>query len=300
MAALTVPYLPLFAWQLPLVLRPGATGFRFVPLHEMLYSLLVTYSLGVAWGGTFWTLALFLGLMLAAALLWRELGVRWDCGAVLATWLLVPIAGFFAITLVRPLYTARYLIFVLPAFLFLLALGVRAVAGRSRLLAGLLLTVLLAVNGWGVWQQATTPIKADFRAASRFVADRLSPGDLILFQIPYGYYSFDYYYRHYRRQLAAPVPDGGYRVFLPVVAGGGGGEPYRRADGLYTNAGMEPEEAGRRMAEITAGSRVVWLVATEVPMWDEQGLVQGWLDEHATRTEEAQFTRVAVYRYEFP
>jgi mannosyltransferase len=304
MAALTVPYLPLLAWQVPLVLQPAETGFQFVPLHVMLYSLLVSYGLGVAWGGTFWTLALFVGLMLAAALLWKGLGLRWASGAVLAAWLVVPIAGFFAITLIRPLYTARYLIFILPAFLFLLTLGVAAVAGRSRLLAGLLLAVLLVVNGRGLWQQATTPIKTDFRAATSYVADRLAPHDLILFQIPYGYYSFDYYYRHNRydrhdgRQPAAPPPGAEYRIFLPVVADGGSSEPYRRADGLYTNTGMEPAAAARLMAEITAGSSVVWLVSTEASMWDERNLVQGWLDENATLTDEAQFTRLAVYRYE--
>jgi mannosyltransferase len=305
MAALTVPYLPLLAWQLPLLVQPAATGFRFVPLHEMLYSLLVSYGLGVVWGGTLWTLALFLGLVVAAGLLWREAGARRAAGAVVVAWLVVPIAGFFAITLVRPLYTARYLIFVLPAFLLLLAAGVTAIAGRSRLLAGLLLGALLAVNGWGLWQQAAAPVKADFRAATSYVARRLQPDDLILFQIPYGRFSFDYYYT--RRQLlagqqasagAAPQTGSAYRVFLPLLPAGGSSEPYHWADGLYTNAGMVSEEAARLMAEITAGSRVVWFVATETPMWDERGLVQAWLDQHATRTDEAQFTRVAVYRYE--
>jgi mannosyltransferase len=295
MAMLILPYLPLLAWQLPLLLRPAKTGFQFVSLPDMLYSLLVSYSLGVVWGGTVWTLALFLGLMLAAGLLWKQLGLRRTVGAVLACWLLVPLAAFFVVTLVRPLYTARYLIFVLPAFLFLLVVGLAGIASRSRLLAGIVLGLLLAVNGWGLWQQATTPLKTDFRAATQYVVERLSPGDLIVFQIPYGRYSFDYYYQPPPPRAAGR---GEYRVFLPVVTGGG--DPYRWVDGPYTNAGMEPTEVDRRMADLVAGNRVVWLVATEVSMWDERDLVHGWLDEHATLTDEAQFVRVAVYRYELP
>jgi mannosyltransferase len=300
MAALTIPYLPLAAWQVPLVLRPAETGFRFVPLHEMLYSLLVSYGLGVVWTGSAWALALFLGLLLAAAVLWKELAAHRRAVRILACWLLVPVGGFFLVTLTRPLYTARYLIFVLPAFLFLLALGVAVIAGRSRLLAGLAVGALLAVNGWGLWQQVTIPIKTDFRTATDYVLDRLSPDDLILFQIPYGRYSFEYYVTHHQQPRPAAHPLGvAYRVFLPALSGSGG-EPYRWADGLYTNAGMAPDEVARRMAGITAGSHVVWLCATEASMWDERGLVQSWLDAHASRTDEAQFVRVTIYRYELP
>ena len=54
------------------------------------------------------------------------------------------------------------------------------------------------------------------------------------------------------------------------------------------------------MAALTAGRRVVWLVASEAPLWDERGLVQAWLDGHAQRVSEARFLRVTVYRYELP
>ena len=37
---------------------------------------------------------------------------------------------------------------------------------------------------------------------------------------------------------------------------------------------------------LLAGSRVVWFVATEVPMWDERRLVQAWLDQHGVVTHE--------------
>ena len=137
MAVLTVPYLPLLRWQLPLILTPGAsTGYPFVPLPEMLLSLLANYSLGVVHGEVRWRLALFVGLLLAAGLAWQGQRSRLRTLALLVCWLLVPVLGFFVITLVRPMYTARYLIFVLPAYLLLLAAGGVAVGRLSRLLAG--------------------------------------------------------------------------------------------------------------------------------------------------------------------
>jgi hypothetical protein len=90
-----------------------------------------------------------------------------------------------------------------------------------------------------------------------------------------------------------------HRVLLPWVAGGKR-EPYRWVDGLYTNAGMAAAEVDRRMAELTAGSDTVWLVATEVALWDERDLVHRWLEKNAQRVDEAQFTRVDVYRYALP
>jgi mannosyltransferase len=303
MAVLTLPYLPLLRWQLPMLLASGDTGYRFVPLPDMLLSLLGNYSLGVLQRPTPWTLALFLGLLLAAGLLWKDHRSRLIGLGTLICWLLIPVLGFFLLTLIRPMYTARYLIFVLPAYLLLLAAGLVAIGRHSRLVAMLWLSVLLITSGWGMWLQIQTPLKADFRNATGYVVSHMAPGDLILFQIPYGRHSFDYYYRlEQRHEPTQPVqqpPGGDFLVFLPFVTAGGQGS-YRWADGLYTNAGLSPGEVDRGMASITAGSPVLWLVATEVELWDERGLVQAWLDEHATLTDTTEFVRITVSRYQFP
>lgn len=299
MAVLVVPYLPLLRWQLPLLLDPGTSGYSFVPLHRMFYSLLTSYSLGVVQRSTLWSVALFVGALLASALLLKGQRSRLPPLAASVSWLLIPPLAFFVITLIRPMYTARYLIFVLPAYLMLLAAGVVGLVRQSRLLAGSLLMAILAANGLGIWLQAREPIKTDFRAATSYLASQMTPDDLILFQIPYGRYSFDYYRDQYSERPSIQSSGGEFRVFLPLVAGKGA-EAYRWAEGLYTNAGMDLSEVRRRMSEITAEDEVVWLVATEVALWDERGLVKAWLDDHALLTREAQFVRVAVYRYELP
>ena len=303
MAALTLPYLPLLRWQLPLLRAQGSTGYQFVPLGAMSSSLLSNYSLGVLQGATVWLVALFVGVLLAVGLLWSRERAPWRSVGILACWLVVPVLLFYLITLVRPMYTARYLIFVLPAYLLLLSAGLAGLYRHSRLLAGLVLAVLLIVNGRGVWLQARTPLKADFRAATAYVSERRAEDDLILFQIPYGRYSFDYYYQLGQPEgvtrPATPVQRGAARVFLPLVARAGA-EPYRWAEGLYTNAGLGVDQVDEQMQALTAGQKVVWLVLTEASLWDERGLVHAWLQEHARLTDQAAFVRVAVYRYELP
>jgi hypothetical protein len=63
---------------------------------------------------------------------------------------------------------------------------------------------------------------------------------------------------------------------------------------------MTPEQVDQHMHALVDGNPVVWLVATEVPLWDERGLVQAWLEEHGELAEEIAFVRVSVRRYQMP
>jgi hypothetical protein len=190
------------------------------------------------------------------------------------------------------MYTARYLIFVLPALLMLLAAGLIVLWFRSRVLTLLALLVLLVTNGWALNLQAHTLLKADFRGVTTYLDEHKMDSDLLLFQIPYGRHSYDYY----SAQLHSSATTGEHRIFLPFVVGGED-NGHRWAEGLYTNAGMELQEVDRQMTEITIDSHVVWLVYTEASLWDERGLVKDWLDGHGTLTDEVEFVRVTLYRY---
>jgi hypothetical protein len=129
------------------------------------------------------------------------------------------------------------------------------------------------------------------------VTQRREPGDLVIFQIPYGRHTFEYYRERLVEASGARLSDAGWRIYMPFTAGGTAALWW--ADGLYTNAGMTPAEVDRRMTDLVAGRRTVWLVASEVALWDERGLVGAWLDEHGQRTLAADWTRVSVRRYEF-
>ena len=122
--------------------------------------------------------------------------------------------------------------------------------------------------------------------------------------MPYGRHSFDYYLQRQTAEVQQETHPGGveavrFRVFFPLILSPPR-PPYRWEEGLYTNGGMELGDVDSRMTPLVQGTGVVWLVATETWMWDERGLVQSWLNENATLTDQAQFARVTVYRYELP
>lgn len=303
LAVLVLPYLPLAIWQLPLLARATQSGYPFVPLSAIVGSLLTSYIAGVAQDGAWWVLTpaavlLVLGLSLAFERRWAA-----SVGA-LAGWLVVPVLALFLFTLLRPIYTARYLIFVAPALILIFALGAVAVGRRAPALAGVLLLAVVVVNARGIWLQSRTQLKADFRAATCYIVARRQPQDLVIFQIPYGRYSFDYYLPSCPSSPAVPAnrtppsaDSGGHQIFLPALAVGA--PAVREADGLYTNAGVDPQEVDRQMNELVQGRRVVWLVSSEAEIWDWRGLVQGWLEDHGTPSVEVHLVGVAVYRYDF-
>jgi hypothetical protein len=229
----------------------------------------------------------------------------WRERLALLAWLVTPLLAVWLISLRQPLFTDRYLIWTAPAFYLLVGLGLASLwrlgdrgrgpgsrdfvgtaassakplsrAALSRGAAVLLVGATLVVNGADLWRQATMSIKSDFRAAAAYVADRQASGELIVFQIPHGRYTFDYYFPH---------------------------DEYVWAEGLYTNHRapdgaylMSDREAAHHMRDVAEGYDAIWLVATETGMWDQRGLVQAWLEDNLQRVDAARFTRVDVYRY---
>ncbi len=313
MALLTLPYLPLALWQAPAALARRETGFPHHTLGEMAMILLNGWSTGILSRGWPWG-ALVLGGLAALGLVGgfprhpcpsplpnfvRERGGGRGRGEayLLALWLTLPLLGIWLISLRQPLFTDRYLIWCAPAFYMLAGAGWTALkkpgagrekgrdAGRKRKIASPYLAlcalascISLAVFGLNLHAQATVPIKSDFRAAAAYVESRYRPGDLLIFQIPHVRYTFDYYF---------------------------GPTDYLWADGLYTNHRtdrgeyrLSEEAAGRWMTLLVRDRARVWLVASEVEMWDERNLVQGWLEGAFVRADEAHFARVDVYEYQ--
>jgi len=270
MAALTLPYLPLAVWQVPLLLSDFETGHPFYPLGDMVHILFLAFSRGVAtpWEPIPVSMGVFLLLLLGGVALRGQNGYRGVLALVL--WLVAPVLAVYLISLGMPIFTDRYLIYVTPAYALLLARGLAVIGQRSRLVHALVAALLVFFLAQGWWTQASHPIKSDFRGAARLVAEHYQPGDLIVFQIPYGRYTFEYYYR----------------------------QPFEGADGLYTNHGMSEVEADQHMRAMTASRRTVWLVGTEMEMWDQRHLVLQWLQAHGRQTHENGFARVTVWRFE--
>jgi hypothetical protein len=69
-------------------------------------------------------------------------------------------------------------------------------------------------------------------------------------------------------------------------------------DGPFTNGGAIETAVAQQMVQRTAGSRAVWLIASEVPLWDQRELTRLWLSDNGKATDQADFARVSVTRYE--
>jgi mannosyltransferase len=282
-AALFLPYAPLLRWQAPMWLSTFQTGHPFVPLAEIFRIILAVFSLGIAGSGGLLLLPYMLGLV-AGAILWplqgREGGRpdrdRVRIAALLLIWFLLPPVMIYLVSLGMPIFTERYLIWSAPAFFALIALGADALLRAGKPIGLFTLAAVLALNIYGLVLQ-DRPIKADFRAAAAFVLAHRQPGDVLIFQIPYNRYTFTYY--------ASPThdPQDTARPWL---------------DGPYTNRPVTEAQVDDWMRRGLDGAFGAWLIASEVPLWDEQGMTEKWLAGHGTAQDHAEFSRVAVTRYE--
>jgi len=277
---LALPYLPLARWEVVLFVRPFTTGHQFYALDEMLTILLFSFSLHAAPHRNLLAIALFLFLLLAGLLLHvrdRQWGPRRSVrgmldshldSIILGLYLFVPVVCLFLISLGMPIFTDRYLITVVPAFLLLMAGGLVAVGERSRTLAVVCLGLVLLSNMHVLARQGHTKIKSDFRSAAGYVQED-GRGDLMVFLIPHGRPVFDYYYD----------------------------DEYVWVDAPYTNKGLGPGDVAEEMEEATEGHEEVWFIVTETELWDSSGLVQEWFESHGTPLAKRSLARVDVYLY---
>ncbi|MGL4649691.1 MAG: hypothetical protein ACRC1H_09815, partial [Caldilineaceae bacterium] len=264
LAVLTLPYLPMVVWQWQmLVATQKVTGFNHTPLLDMVRTLLLNHARGYAPSDSMWLLApiYFLGL-LGLLLGWSELrpppaiaprrsGKRiwpvvklevWQRFAILLVWWTGPLAGIWLISLRQPVFTDRYVIWMLPALLIILALGVEVLRrnlGRAGLpVAATAVGILCAVWLHFAWLQSTTVIKYDLRAAIQYVAERRTPDQLLILQIPHTEWSYRYY-----------SSDQGTDPFA-----GSDERLGRWVGGLWTNGGAPDAEA---IAEVDAQMRAL-------------------------------------------
>jgi mannosyltransferase len=119
---------------------------------------------------------------------------------VVALIAVVPILAPWLASFIRPVYTPRYILPVLPALILLTTLGLSVV--RPRVIAAGLAGVLVVTGGLGVQHWQTSPVYADWRTAMRTIIDDGTPSD----GLAYFYRGpFDpgalYEYRYYLTQI---------------------------------------------------------------------------------------------------
>jgi 4-amino-4-deoxy-L-arabinose transferase-like glycosyltransferase len=179
-------------------------------------------------------------------------------GFVLA-YLVVPLGMAWAASQVlKPMYSARYMLPFLVPFILLVARGVARVRwGQVR---ALVLAAMLVVMGVGVWAQERTPDKPDWRAYSAKVIQLAQKDDLVLFMPGWHAKAFDYYAQG-RLTLFSDVP-------IPVDRFG--------------------DQALQVVAKAIQGHPRVWFVWETGHYTDRDGAVYAYLQSHCRQASEMQ------------
>jgi mannosyltransferase len=307
-AGLTLPYLPLLRWQAALALVPRETGFPRYSLGQMAKMLLNGWSLGVSQGS--WgtrdvlmsVMALYGGLAVLGLVfshrvvsdrcvksahrrkppVWqRSVRAFYDGpGLRLLAWLVLPLLAIWLVSLRGPIFTDRYLIWSASAFYTLVASGVIWLLRRHVHLAWLVIGVMTTFSAHGLWVQATEPIKPQFERGAAIVDAQWVARDLLLFQIPYNRLVYEVYSEAGRDAWAeAPYTN------------------WRDPNGTYL---VDPTNMGREMRSLVTNHDRVWLIYSEVALWDDRELAKGWLDETYELVDAVHFTGVSVLLYVRP
>ena len=116
-----------------------------------------------------------------------------------------PIAGVLVISLVRPVFLARVLIWTtIPVYV---ALAAGALSSQHRPVRILVLFAVVGLNLWGLALYYTSFKKESWDEAGAYVAENAVAGDLILIHKNYVQEPFNYYFRKYEKNVPQfPLP----------------------------------------------------------------------------------------------
>jgi mannosyltransferase len=149
---------------------------------------------------------------IAVALVRRQWRWEWLFAASLV---LVPIVVALVVSLVKPVFVARYLIVALPGLILLAVAAFSLVRPRWLAIAGVLALAILSANNLRGWY--TGMPKEDWRDAVQYVAVHAQPGDAMIVYPNYCRLPVDYYIE--RQPAAATIqplfPTPGWGKYFP-------------------------------------------------------------------------------------
>ena len=202
---LTLPYLPIAAWAGRVVLGAAVMWQPKVGLWQMVQIEATKFAVNRADLATqaraTWLYAVLaaIGALGLGLLNWGDRSDevpsarRW--ALLFGTLVVLPLIGLYLLTFRQPLFNDRYLIMALPAYLLLVAAGVRVLERKVWPLA-LVAMALLIVLAWIPLRdvnRSSVAQKEDWRAAYHTIANMAQPSDLVLVHPGYLVTTFDYY-----------------------------------------------------------------------------------------------------------
>jgi hypothetical protein len=172
--------------------------------------LLFTWLAGPTVFGTRLSVLLVIPLVIAATLplrlgyhsrfYWPLLKVS-PTTILLVTWLILPtILGLLASVVFQPIFLARYLLGLLPAWLLLASIGI---ASLTRTLSDVFVVSGLII-GLGAIGPMQDDVRQDWRAVGDFLAEKITSEDCVLIYKGILITPLQYYYRHPITCLATP------------------------------------------------------------------------------------------------
>lgn len=267
---LTLPYLPLAAWQLwALTLpRPPVGSYYGAPAFPDLIRLLLRGFGTIMPEIDHATAWLVFGGMAAIGLLpfGRHDSTYRRRLASLVAYFLVP-SVLAAILFSRmPIFLERYMSPLLPAVFIATAGSVVVLATLWRPLALAPLALWLAFNAppWYDTHVRGILLKEAWRPATQFIEGRLEEGDLLIFLSPDGRIAYDYYAT----------------------------KPYRRAETIDI-IGQGRARIDEALQARTAGHRRYWVVLSQYVREDLEDLTF-WLVRNATKVDERGFKDILI------
>ncbi|MEJ5198973.1 MAG: hypothetical protein WHX53_08625, partial [Anaerolineae bacterium] len=221
---------------------------------------------GLIWAG-------FAGLIVLGIIGLRKQGALL---ALLATLFVTPLAGEWLVSLRRPIFYDRTLIWATIPLYLLLANGIARLRRWPLVVAAV--GLVATANGASLHEYYVNFQKEEWDKAAAYVAERAADDDLLLFNATWVQIPFDYYFRlHGRRVAEHGVPTD-----------------------LFDLGVLEPKMTENdlpRLRELVAGRPRVWLIYSHNWYTDPRGLIPQALGREFALLDKQQFVGLEVRLY---
>lgn len=285
-ALLTLPYVPIALWAGKVVLGAAHTWQSKVSLWQMIQIEGTKWAVNrdFVWlevrGRLIYACLAGIGLLAAGLAARRKQSAgRW--ALLFGSLIVLPVILFWILTFKQPLFNDRYLIMSLPAYLILVALGLRFLERRAWPIA-IFAMVFVIAYAWVPLRdinRSSQPEKEDWRGAYYTLVTHAQPRDLIVIEPGYLVTTYDYYAEHISSLDSVKI------TTIPYL----------------TTPGFDAQQMADRIRKAAPGNRV-WLVVSpdRVDGVDPQHQLQGWLQRGGKPLFSQVFNGVTIGLYKLP